>query len=175
MRQGEAMRLNWPRLLLATTVAAGLMPIPAAYATVTSVVSDDVLQVSGDDANDSIEVTCVGGDVKVNSADPGSGVATCADLTFIIISAGGGADQVTLAEVDPEAAFRALQFCRVEGGAGDDTLIGSTGSDSLMGREGTDTLMGRRGHDELNPGVDGGTVSGGSGIDRLFVDRKSVV
>ena len=82
------MRLSWPRLLLATTVAAGLMPIPAAYATVTSVVSDDVLEVSGDDANDSIEVTCVGGDVKVNSADPGSGVADCADLTFIIISAG---------------------------------------------------------------------------------------
>jgi Ca2+-binding RTX toxin-like protein len=155
--------------VLATVVAAWLMPIPAAHATVTTEVVDGDLQITGDDSDDSIEVTCVGGDVKVNGSDPSSGVAVCLDITFITVKAGGGADHVALADVDPEAGFSALQFSRVDGGGGDDFLTGSPGPDSLTGREGSDTLWGGRGSDELLPGVDGGTVDGGSGRDRLFV------
>ena len=157
------MRPRWGRLVLATAVTAALMPIPTAHAAVTSEVVDGDLEITGDDTDDSVEVTCVGGDVKVNGTDPGSGVAACAGIVFILISTAGGADQITLAEVDPEASFHDLQFCRVDGGAGDDVVIGSTGPDSLTGREGSDTLSGGRGSDELKPGVDGGMVDGGSG------------
>jgi Ca2+-binding RTX toxin-like protein len=162
------MRSGLWRLVLATMVAAGLTPMSVAHAAVTSEVVDAVLEVAGDDSDGSIEVTCVGGDVKVNGADPDSGAYACAGIVFIIISAAGGVDHVTLADVD-EASFPTLQFCRVDGGAGDDVLIGSQGPDALTGREGADTLSGGRSSDELKPGVDGGTVDGGSGTDRVVV------
>jgi Ca2+-binding RTX toxin-like protein len=71
----------------------------------------------------------------------------------------------------------------VEGGSGNDTLLGATGNDQLDGGEGNDVLQGRQGNDTLIGGggndllvgatgndlLDGGTgadtLSGGGGVD----------
>jgi Ca2+-binding RTX toxin-like protein len=56
---------------------------------------------------------------------------------------------------------------RLEGGAGDDTLIGSGVSDSLGGGAMDDTLLGGTGDDELRQTRGADHLDGGAGFDRL--------
>jgi len=56
----------------------------------------------------------------------------------------------------------------VEGGTGDDVLLGSSGSDDLDGGPGSDRLDGRRGRDDLTGGPGRDHVIGGRGDDYLF-------
>jgi Ca2+-binding RTX toxin-like protein len=57
---------------------------------------------------------------------------------------------------------------RVNGGSGNDTLIGAEGNDYLDGREGNDYLYGREGNDTLNGGAGNDTLLGGDGNDYLY-------
>jgi Ca2+-binding RTX toxin-like protein len=65
----------------------------------------------------------------------------------------------------------------VDGGAGDDTIIGSQfnddlrggdGNDQLFGGLGNDVLTGGAGNDMLHGGAGDDTLTGGTGIDQLF-------
>jgi Ca2+-binding RTX toxin-like protein len=56
----------------------------------------------------------------------------------------------------------------VNGGSGNDTLIGAEGNDYLDGREGNDYLYGREGNDTLNGGAGNDTLLGGDGNDYLY-------
>jgi len=53
----------------------------------------------------------------------------------------------------------------LNGGPGDDLLIGSRGADSLFGGDGDDTLRGADGNDTLDGGLGADTLDGGPGID----------
>lgn len=55
-------------------------------------------------------------------------------------------------------------MARIEGGAGNDTLIGGSGSDELRGGPGSDTLTGNEGNDAFD---------GGAGDDTVVEDRAS--
>ena len=55
----------------------------------------------------------------------------------------------------------------LEGGAGDDTLIGKMGHDYLKGGDGDDQLFGGRNKDTLEGGAGDDLLDGGRGIDRL--------
>ncbi|MGZ5326221.1 MAG: hypothetical protein ACXWEL_06255, partial [Solirubrobacterales bacterium] len=55
----------------------------------------------------------------------------------------------------------------LEGGPGDDTLIGDNSNNSLLGRAGKDTMMGMGGNDTIN-GLEGAdTFLGGGGKDEM--------
>lgn len=56
---------------------------------------------------------------------------------------------------------------RVEGGHGNDTLIGTPGSDSLYGNGGDDHMVGGEGNDWLGGGPGGDRVEGGPGDDTV--------
>jgi Ca2+-binding RTX toxin-like protein len=57
---------------------------------------------------------------------------------------------------------------RIDGGDGDDSLIGNDGDDSMLGGDGADTADGGAGNDTLNGGENNDSLSGGSGDDSIF-------
>jgi Ca2+-binding RTX toxin-like protein len=56
----------------------------------------------------------------------------------------------------------------VDGGLGDDTIIGGSLADTLDGGAGTDTIDGGDGDDLITGGLGDDTLNGGRGKDRLF-------
>ncbi len=57
---------------------------------------------------------------------------------------------------------------KIDGGAGDDTIIGSNGKDLLFGGDGNDDIQGGLGEDELQGGAGDDVLYGGAGTDALF-------
>ncbi len=57
---------------------------------------------------------------------------------------------------------------KLDGGAGDDTLVGRGGKDKLFGRDGDDVLRGKGGNDVLKGHNDDDRLVGGGGRDKLF-------
>ncbi len=92
---------------------------------------------------------------------------------------GGGDDTLDL---DDERFINSLT---VDGGAGDDTIVGTSGDDTLLGGEGDDDIQGMEGDDSIdggdgdddiqgmegddsiNGGADDDTVAGGTGDDTI--------
>ncbi|MFM8494393.1 MAG: calcium-binding protein, partial [Planctomycetia bacterium] len=99
--------------------------------------------------------------VRRSPGDPAGGlVATYFGIDLIEGDGGGGDDVIT---VDGGITARVV----LEGGAGDDTLIGGAGVNVLSGGLGRDTLVGRGADDTLDGGFDNDTLWGGLGADRL--------
>jgi serralysin len=57
----------------------------------------------------------------------------------------------------------------VDGGAGNDTLIGFSGENDLRGGAGNDTIMALDGNDRLEGGAGADTLDGGAGDDRFVI------
>jgi len=147
-----------------------VLPAPPASAAVTSDVDGTFLQVWGDADANTVDITCEGGDVKVNGSDPDNGSLACDALMSLVVRGRGGADALTLEHVDQQVDFPELLDISLLGQAGDDTLVGSRGRDFLYGQGGSDTISGRSGADAIDPGVDGGSVDGGPGQDALRLE-----
>jgi len=142
--------------------------VPSAVAAVTSSVDGSgVLTVASDDASDTIKVTCSAtGRVKVNGARPDSGVANCADITSIIVTAGGGHDSIELEHVSP-ADFTSLSSVSIDAGDGSDSIRGSGVPDTIAGGNMNDFI---RADPDLGDGV-----NGGSGSDQLTTKAEGDV
>jgi hypothetical protein len=153
--------------VLITAFAASALGAGPASATVTSVYSagSNSLVVSGDSENDSIAITCVAGDARVNGAavaDPGNvktGLLACADPGSIEVDAGEGADVLDIRGVQ-HADWATMTQVSLEGGGGADTLYGSSIDGALV----LGTLSGGPGEDVLVPGGET-AVNGGPGND----------
>lgn len=109
------------------------------------------------------------------------------------IVAGKGDDSVHVRDLDANVMIEGEsgndKLCyvgtadvRMEGGEGDDLLLGSLGNDALDGGDGQDTLRGGAGNDDLDGGTDNDRLignrgddelSGGDGNDRLTGRRGS--
>ena len=151
---------------LAAVVGVGVFAWTApAFATVTSSVNLNTLVVTSD-AADSIAVTCLGGQVKVNGADPGTGVALCAAISFVHVQGGPGDNPIDL--------------------SGFGTSFGPFGATSINGNMGADTITGSPRPDFISPGpgndgADGGgdadtlSVFGTTGSDTITANESSVV
>ena len=146
--------------LLALIAIFTVFPTVVAPAAVTSSVSGTTLTVNGDAAADSITVTCVDTNVKVNGADPGTGPATCASIFTIQANRGGGDDNINLSGVS-FTSFTALCFVNISGGDGMDNIAGSATPDTINGDAGNDMITGNGGDD---------TLSGGDGLDTVYAD-----
>ncbi|MDB5351277.1 MAG: cya 2 [Planctomycetota bacterium] len=81
-------------------------------------------------------------------------------VTQVIIIGGRGDDR--LAATDDVALP-----LRIEGGEGNDQLVGANGADTILGGPGNDLVSGGAGDDSLDGGTDNDTVMAGSGNDTL--------
>jgi Ca2+-binding RTX toxin-like protein len=154
------------RLVAGGVLAAGLLAVtsvPASAAT-TATFSADVLNVSGDSADNSIAISRnAAGTILVNNGAVAvsGGTPTVANTAEIRVSGLGGQDTITLSETNG-----ALPAARLSGGSGADTLTGGSGGDHISGQAGNDTLLGRGGFDLLFGGSENDTITGGDADDQ---------
>ncbi|MGY0794576.1 beta strand repeat-containing protein [Azospirillum argentinense] len=122
---------------------------------------DDVLYIDADDA-------LVSGGAGFDTVYvQGDGNLTL-DLTATSIErvfSGSGNDILT--------ATGSVTLVEINGGAGDDLLVGSAYDDTLRGDAGDDTLFGGAGNDVLVGGGGNNVLFGGAGDDRLYVDTQT--
>jgi Ca2+-binding RTX toxin-like protein len=168
--------------------AAALLAFPgAASAAVNSSVTNGDLVVSST-AGDPIAITSVDVNgvqqVKVNGQDPGNGAAQSAAIDSIVVTGDAGANSIDLSGVD-NPPFTTLASITVDGGGGDDTIIGSKLADTLNGGDGNDRITaddnpantqdvsrGDAGHDTMvwNGGDDNDVNIGGADSDTTEVN-----
>lgn len=86
----------------------------------------------------------------------------------------GGNDFLITARGDPRFRAAAYQGHVLEGGGGNDRLIGGSLDDALVGGRGKDRLTGSIGQDDLFGGSGPDAMSGGAGADRLVSRDHSV-
>lgn len=128
--------------------------------------SAGVLTVTGDAANNNIEVSRdAAGKLLVNGGAVAvkGGTATVANTANIQIFGQNGNDTLSLNE-----ANGALPKASLFGGAGNDVLTGGSGNDLLFGQAGNDTLLGKGGFDFLFGGNNNDTLTGGDADDQVF-------
>ncbi len=98
----------------------------------------------------------------------------CAIPTTVRVSLGDGKDSWS-----PDRSLAFAQPAQIDGGEGDDELLGTNGSDVLIGGPGNDKLSGYDGDDRLDGGdgddtvvggIDKDTVLGGAGTDNVAGD-----
>ncbi len=105
--------------------------------------------------------------VTVN-AGAGNDTVTVGDLdtvcrTSLVIQGGDGNDVITALN-----AKTGQIRIRMEGGDGNDTLLGGLGGDTLAGGAGTDRLKGGDGNDQLEGGTGADSINGENGNDTLL-------
>jgi Ca2+-binding RTX toxin-like protein len=144
----------------------------------------DTVTVNGTAGSDTISVIGVGTTVVVNGlseqvtmlhTDTGGAVSD-----VLAINAGAGNDTV-----DASALPAGTVGLTIDGGAGNDTIIGSQGADTLIGGDGNDTVIGGRGNDTAflgngndtfvwNPGDGSDIVEGQAGTDTLVFNGANL-
>ena len=149
-------------------IALLLTLAPSASAAVMSSVFTGGFMFVSSNADDAIAITCDGGNVKVNGADPGSGTAACSLIKQIQVSGGPGPNTINLSGVT-QAAFPNMILTPVAifADAGADNITGSAFRDTISGGTGNDTIDGGGEADLLSffgsPGPDTITATDGAG------------
>lgn len=108
----------------------------------------DTLAVQGTRSDD--VMTAAGDGVSVNDLD-----IAFMDVEMLVLEGRDGDDVL-------DATASNVQSITLDGGRGDDTLLGSNGDDRMFGGDGRDRLRGGDGND---------TMSGGRGNDRVYGQR----
>jgi Ca2+-binding RTX toxin-like protein len=132
----------------------------------------DMVGVVGTAGADTVHVVANGTDVVVVGATPAPRL-DLSDVETLDVDLGGGDDSISA--VGNLAALISLD---VDGGDGNDTLLGSNGADVVAGGPGDDFVDGQQGADTIalgdgadvvqwDPGDGSDTVMGGTGTDRL--------
>jgi Ca2+-binding RTX toxin-like protein len=132
----------------------------------------DTVLTSGNSGAESIAVTSAGGvttvtglgaEVHISGADPG--------VDQLLVLGLGGDDRIDASGM--EAAGLRLT---VNGGDGDDQILGSAGDDMVIGGRGSDQASMGAGNDTFiwNPGDGSDTIDGGAGYDTLQFNGANV-
>jgi len=137
----------------------------------------------GDDSADTITVNGTNGaDVFGAAGDAGGinvfGLASAVNIFFqeqandrLILNALGGDDVADATSLEADGIQLTLN-----GGLGDDVLIGSEGDDLINGGDGDDLALMNSGDDTFawNPGDDNDTIEGQAGFDRMVFNGANV-
>jgi Ca2+-binding RTX toxin-like protein len=140
----------------------------------------DTVTVNGTAGSDTISVVGVGTTVVVNGLPAQVTLLHTDAGDQLAINAGAGNDTV-----DASTLPAGNVGLTIDGGAGNDTIIGSQGADRLIGGDGNDTVIGGRGNDEAflgngndtfvwNPGDGSDIVEGQAGTDTLVFNGANI-
>src|SRR6185503_14071872 len=102
----------------------------------------DTVEVNGGNGDEQFTTTANGTRVRFDRANPAPfslDIGTCESL---VLNANGGNDTFSAT-----GNLAALIQITVDGGAGDDTLLGSNGADLLLGGDNNDFIDGQQGND----------------------------
>jgi Ca2+-binding RTX toxin-like protein len=135
----------------------------------------DVVIVNGTNGKDSIDVVGAGTSASVLGLAARVNIINSEGANdSLVISALGGDDEVTATTL-PEGIIKLT----IDGGTGDDSILGSQGADVFRGGDGDDFIFGDDGNDlafmgagddvfQWNPGDDNDTVEGENGSDTML-------
>ncbi len=143
----------------------------------------------GDGLSDTVTVTGTADADHVTVANNGGSITVEGLSTQVTIDSAEAANDTllinTLGGNDTVDASAILVKTTIDGGAGNDAIIGSQGADMLIGGDGNDTITGGRGNDVAllgngndtfiwNPGDGSDTVEGQAGTDTLVFNGANV-
>jgi hemolysin type calcium-binding protein len=163
--------------LLALAVAAPAQAAPA----VRVKAQDGVLHVAGTPFSDSVVLRLAAGnsavgEILVDNDTAADFTFNVADVQAVVVDGGRGADRLSVDTSN--GAFPAGLQIILNGGAGDDELLGGLGHQVLIGGSGDDTIDGNQGADDQfggfgndvirwDPGDGSDLVDGGPGFDSM--------
>jgi Ca2+-binding RTX toxin-like protein len=134
---------------------------------------DDTVEVNGGGGAEVFTTTANGLRVRFDRLDPAPFSIDIGTSENLVLNANGGDDSFSAT-----GNLAALIKITVDGGTGDDTLLGSNGIDVLRGGDGDDFIDGQQGNDvafmgagndtfQWDPGDGSDTVEGQDGIDSM--------
>jgi Ca2+-binding RTX toxin-like protein len=139
----------------------------------------DTVEVNGGNGDEQFTVTANGTRVRFDRLNPAPfsiDIGTCENL---VLNANGGNDSFSAT-----GNLAALIKITVDGGPGNDTLLGSNGADILIGGDGNDFIDGQQGNDVIflgagddvfqwDPGDGSDVIEGGDGNDKLLFNGSA--
>ena len=142
---------------------------------------NDTVEVNGGNGAEVFSATANGTRVRFDRINPAPFSIDIGTSENLVLNANGGNDTFFSATGN----LAALIQITVDGGAGDDTLLGSNGIDSLRGGDGNDFIDGQQGNDvarmgagddtfQWDPGDGSDTVEGQDGTDRLLFNGSAI-
>jgi Ca2+-binding RTX toxin-like protein len=139
----------------------------------------DTTVVNGGGGAEQFTVTANGTRVRFDRLNPAPFSLDLGTMENLELNMGGGDDSFSAT-----GNLAALISVKVDGGTGNDTILGSNGNDLLIGGEGQDFIDGQQGNDtallgagddvfQWDPGDGSDVVEGGSGSDRMLFNGSA--
>jgi Ca2+-binding RTX toxin-like protein len=124
----------------------------------------DSVTVHGTNGNDIVSVASLGGQVVIEGLAAGITVSKAGKADILTVNALGGDDII-----DASRLAAGKIGLAINGGLGDDIVLGSAGADTVNGGDGDDLAFLGAGNDMFvwNPGDDNDTIEGQAGTDTL--------
>ena len=140
----------------------------------------DTVEVNGGGGAEQFTTTANGSRVRFDRISPAPFAIDVGTSEHLVLEANGGDDSFSAT-----GNLAALIEITVDGGAGNDTLLGSNGIDVLLGGDGNDVVDGQQGNDvaflgwgddvfQWDPGDGSDTVEGQDGADTMVFNGSAV-
>jgi len=140
----------------------------------------DTAEVNGGGGDEVFTATANGTRVRFDRLDPAPFALDLGTTEKLVVNMNGGNDSFSAT-----GNLAALIGITVDGGAGNDTILGSNGIDLLLGGIGNDFIDGQQGNDvallgegddvfQWDPGDGSDTVEGQAGTDTLLFNGSNV-
>lgn len=139
----------------------------------------DTVEVNGGNGAETFAITANGARVRFDRLDPAPFSIDIGTTENLVLNANGGDDMMSAT-----GNLAALIKLTLDGGAGNDTILGSNGADTLIGGDGNDFVDGQQGSDlallgsgddtfQWDPGDGSDIVEGQDGQDRLLFNGSA--
>jgi len=139
----------------------------------------DTIEVNGASSDESFTVTANGSRVRFDRLSPAAFFLDIGTSENLVLNCNGGNDAFSAT-----GNLATLITINVDGGAGNDTLLGSNGADSLVGGDDDDFIDGQQGNDNIllgdgddafqwDPGDGSDSVDGQAGHDTLLFNGSA--
>jgi Ca2+-binding RTX toxin-like protein len=139
----------------------------------------DTVQVNGGNGAEQFTATANGTRVRFDRVNPAPFSIDIGTSENLVVNANGGEDSFSAT-----GNLAALIKITVDGGAGNDTLLGSNGVDLLLGGDGNDFVDGNQGNDvallgagddefQWDPGDGSDTIEGQNGTDAMLFNGSN--
>jgi Ca2+-binding RTX toxin-like protein len=140
----------------------------------------DTVEVNGGNGTEQFTATANGARVRFDRVTPAPFSIDIGTSENLVLNANGGDDQFSAT-----GNLAALIKITADGGAGNDTLLGSNGADVLLGGDGNDFVDGNQGNDvgflgagadtfQWDPGDGSDTVEGQDGTDEMTFNGANI-
>jgi RTX calcium-binding nonapeptide repeat (4 copies) len=134
----------------------------------------DTTEVNGGGGAETFTATANGTRVRFDRLDPAPFAIDMGTMEKLVVNMNGGDDTFSAT-----GNLAALIQITVDGGAGNDTILGSNGADLLLGGDGNDFIDGQQGNDtaflgagddvfQWDPGDGSDVVEGQDGVDQML-------